>query len=80
MRNDIFGYFENASDTQPVHDPGLDTICPFCAKPLQRPLKTISLMGVNDGKSYFYRAHKLCYENSSEDEISQIEGSLIDNT
>lgn len=80
IRKDIFGYFDNPlfSDV-PSHDPGLETICPLCADKLKRPVKTISLMRENDPKSYFYRTHKSCYENASEDEIMRVESSLIDN-
>jgi hypothetical protein len=79
MRKDIFGYYENPTDEKPAHDPGLNTICVICAKPLSVPLKTISLMKDKDTKSYFYRCHKECYERLSELDINLIESSLIDN-
>lgn len=78
-RPDIFGWFDDADQTTPAHDPGLETICPVCAKTLSRPLKTISLMlmGAKD-RSYFFRAHKACWDGLSEEEQSDYEGSLID--
>lgn len=78
-RKDIFGYFENSSDQSPTHDPGLETICIFCTIQLEPPMKTISLMKDGDNKSYFYRCHKECYEKLSQNEIIEIESSLIDN-
>lgn len=78
MRIDIFGWF---SDTGiiPEHDPGLGVNCIFCGKKLSSPIKTISLMKDGDNKSYFYRSHKDCYEQLSNNEITEIESSLIDN-
>lgn len=79
IRKDIFGYFESALDEKPTHDPGLETICPICAKNLERPVKTISLMKDGDNKSYFYRTHKDCYEQANNETITEIESSLIGN-
>lgn len=76
-RKDIFGYFLSPYEDTPNHDPGLDTICPICAKQLNKPLKTISLMKMGDNKSYFYRTHKDCYDNADPDNILDIESSLI---
>lgn len=78
MRTDVFGWFDKPENEQPTHDPGLAAICPICGKQLEKPIKTISLMKQGDSKSYFYRTHKTCYDNLSEEEICQIESSLID--
>lgn len=79
IRTDIFGYYDNAIDDKPAHDPGLKTNCPICGKQLEMPVTTVSLMKEGDSKSYFYRTHKSCYHSLPEDEINKIESSLIDN-
>lgn len=76
----IWGWFDNKSDI-PAHDPGIsNTWCPFCYIGLDMPLKTISVMGYYDGadRSYFYRAHKACYENASPESITRLESEVID--
>lgn len=78
MRLDVFGYFEGLGDV-PVHDPGMEGKCPVCGKTLSRPVKTISLMPVaRNGRSYFFRAHKSCWESATDEDKSHIESSLID--
>ena len=74
----IFGYFTSPTETKPTFDPGLDVPCPVCLTELTLPVKTISLMPVNDDRSWFFRAHKECWENASKEEQQRIEGSLID--
>jgi len=75
---EIFGWFDTPSQDKPTYDPGLEAICPFCLLMLERPVVTLSLMKDGDNKSYFYRAHKHCYDAASDDERNQIEWSLID--
>lgn len=58
------GYFDDAAQTAPTFDPGLDVPCPVCRKPLNTaPLRTISLcyqsLEFRD-RSYFYRLHSRC--------------------
>ena len=77
MRSDIFGWFNDTSET-PAHDPGMTGLCPVCTKVLERPVKTVCLMLDGDNKSYFFRAHKQCWEGISEREQWLIESSLID--
>lgn len=79
IRKDIFGWFDNPLHDEPTHDPDLDGICAICAKKLQLPVKTISLMKEGDSRSYFYRTHKNCYEELSEQDIIILDSSLIDN-
>ncbi len=78
---DIFGYFDNPIQTKPARDPGLTAPCPVCTEPVgEVAIKTISLIAhPDDGRSYFFRAHKDCWKNASEDEQSHIESLLIDN-
>jgi len=79
IRSDIFGWFDNSDQEKPAHDPGLETICPICAKKLSRPLMTISLMSeANRDKSYFYRVHKNCYDDLTTEEEISLDSSLID--
>jgi len=79
IRSDIFGWFDHPDQTTPTHDPGIETICPICAKKLSRPLMTISLMPeANRNKAYFYRVHKNCYEDLTTEEEINLDSSLID--
>lgn len=78
MRTDVFGWFSGLED-KPQHDPGLNGICPVCAAQLNKPVKTISLMPeTRNGKSYFFRCHKSCWDNIDDEEKNSIESSLID--
>lgn len=77
-RLDVFGYFESWEQEIPAHDPGMNGMCLICGKTLEQPVKTISLMKRGDARSYFYRAHKGCYVNTSPEDISDLESSLID--
>jgi hypothetical protein len=78
MRTDIFGWFDDWKQTIPAHDPGLNGNCLICGKKLSRPLKTISLLKDGDSKSYFYRCHEACYDNTGSEDVAFIESSLID--
>ena len=84
IRNDVFGWFDDESQTSPTHDPHPKGKCPVCATETgghsdDNKLVTISL-AVQDrrfrDKSYFFRAHKTCWEGCQEQ--GAIESSLID--
>lgn len=76
--NDLFGYFDSPTQIEPTYDPGLTVPCPICLLDLTMPVTTISLMGVKDNKSYFFRAHKSCWYHATVKDKDIIEGSLID--
>ena len=81
VREDIFGWFDSPMDEKPTHDPTVEKgLCLVCTKPMSFPLTTISL-ALQDGadRSYFFRAHKGCWDALSEKEQSEYECSLIDN-
>ncbi|MBW4469280.1 MAG: hypothetical protein KME45_03350 [Stenomitos rutilans HA7619-LM2] len=74
-----FGYFDRPNQDAPTYDPGMaGGKCLLCGNPLARPVKTISLMRDGDSRSYFYRAHKACYEGADAATITQYESALID--
>ena len=74
----IFGHFDAPDQTLPAYDPGLDVPCPICLERVgKHGICTISLRG-DDEKSYFFRAHKQCWDGASLEEQGQIEGALID--
>lgn len=73
-----FGYYISRYSEKPDYDPGTDMECLLCNKPLSEPMKTISFMRPGSFKSYFWRAHKDCYENADSDQIGEIEGTIID--
>ena len=86
MRTDIFGYYDSASQTVPAHDPGPQGLCPVCCHPVGRhtddnPLKAISLTVVDKrhrDRSFFFRAHALCWKRTTPHEQNMIESSVID--
>ena len=73
------GYFESPYQQRPSFDPGMQAPCPVCREPLKgRPVKTTSLMGENDERSYFFRAHADCWASAGAEQREIIEGSIID--
>lgn len=74
----IYGYFTDPQQTEPVFDPGLSVPCPICADMLNAvDVRTISLMVPGDLRSYFYRVHRSCHEPLSEQERIGVDGLLI---
>lgn len=77
----IYGYYDSPTQTEPVYDPGLNVDCPACGQPLNLPVTTISLAlydRQNGDRSYFYRAHKQCYDALDERQRGALDGLLID--
>lgn len=74
----IFGYFDQPEQTAPTFDPGLDALCPHCLQKLERPVRTISLLVPSDSRSFFYRVHRACAERATEQQVTEIESSLVD--
>lgn len=63
--NVIFGWFDDADQTTPSHDPPRDAPCLFCGFPIdESDVLTHSLMyrGEYAARSYFYRTHRTCSE------------------
>jgi len=86
MRKDIFGYYDEPTQTKPAHDPGPDGLCPVCCSlvgkhSIDNPVKTISL-AVEDLKrrtrSFFFRTHRNCWDSTSPHNRMLIESSVID--
>ncbi len=78
--HELVGYFEGTEST-PSYDPGDGSPCLVCTKPMQFKITrnvTISLAVVGGNRSYFFRCHKDCWDGLSEEEQSEIEGSIID--
>lgn len=74
----IYGYFTQANQDVPEYDPGLNVNCPICNQLLSAPMKTISVMLEGDSRSFFYRTHKPCYENLSEEEVTKLDSLVVD--
>lgn len=68
MSYSFLGYYDSPEQTEPAYDPPYDPPhdgpCLVCLEPLAPPVKTVNLMRQDraDGRSWFYRAHKTCYE------------------
>src|SRR5580692_4978857 len=62
----IFGWFDDAGQTVPSHDPPHDAPCLFCGRPITPDdVRTHGLMYVEPEyakRSYFYRTHRTCSE------------------
>lgn len=92
MAKSIYGYFDAPGQTEPVYDPGLEAPCPVCHKrigeftPDNPNIKTISIMLEFDpelghfrgDRSYFYRVHKACYDNLSDEQQAMLDWPIID--
>lgn len=83
LKKKLYGWFDSPGQEKPAYDP--PKICLFCTKPLgfyfdKSDVQCISLMGVTDKRSYFYRVHKACYESATPEEITLYESSIIDNS
>jgi hypothetical protein len=78
LRSDVFGYFDDPYSSIPGHDPGMDGKCAACGRTLSRPVATISIARWKGDRSYFFRAHKTCWESLSEEEQGLIESIAID--
>jgi len=86
-RPDIYGYFDSPSQTTPAHDPGPAGLCPVCAHAVgphsvDNPLAVISLCLEAPelrNRSYFFRAHRNCWERATDRDKRLIESACIDN-
>ena len=61
----IYGWFDDADQTESTYDPPLDAPCPYCGKPINPPddVRTTSMMWAGEvyaKRSYFYRQHRTC--------------------
>lgn len=76
----IFGFYDDPHATRPAYDPGREALCPYCLTPVghDRPIKTISLMGANPKRSYFYRVHADCLASATSEDVQRVEGAVID--
>jgi hypothetical protein len=74
------GWYDDAAQTTPTHDPGLAVPCPLCGDLLNtEPRTTISVMPKDGAKrSAFFRAHKRCWNAASEAQRVSIESDVID--
>jgi hypothetical protein len=66
--NVIFGWFDDASQTEPTYEPPRDAPCLFCGfKVTAADIRTHSLVRRDEygARSYFYRTHRTCAEACS---------------
>lgn len=75
----LVGYYDSALQTKPVYDPGLDVICLSCGKALEEPVKTISVSAVDSDRSLFYRVHKHCFDNATEEQQLNWDSVVLEN-
>lgn len=78
MHKTHFGYFDDVEQGKPTFDPGLNVDCPACGRTLNAPVVTTSLMLPNDGRSYFYRMHKVCHSQLTDEEHMMFDSDIID--
>lgn len=73
----IYGYFTESNQIKPAYDPGLEVDCPFCNQSLSEPIVSTSVMPMEGGICYFYRAHKECLKNASPGKIGEIDSVVF---
>ena len=74
----IYGYYDDATQTDPTYDPGLGADCPVCHLSLTPPIVTISLMVPGDSRSYFYRLHRYCQNTLTREQETDIDSVIVD--
>lgn len=74
-----YGWFDDASQVVPAFDPGLSGSCPVCGIGLlSSPRVTVSFLVVSrPERSYFYRAHKSCWEPLPEPMRQEFEWPMV---
>lgn len=68
--NAFYGWFDDPDQTAPTYEPPRDAPCLFCGADLHADdVRTHSLMvpSAYATRSYFYRTHRSCAEDNSED-------------
>lgn len=76
--NLIFGWFDDAAQKAPSHDPPHDAPCLFCGSAIHaEDVRTHSLMyaGEYAARSYFYRTHRTCADRNSD---TAVDGIVLD--
>ena len=78
MSDDIVGWFDSPGEI-PAHDPGVQgTPCPICHGTLSlEDVRTISLMWPGDTRSFFYRVHKSCHQELSDDDKQALDMAIL---
>lgn len=77
-QNLIFGWFDDAGQTVPSHDPPYAAPCLFCGMRIEvDDVRTHSLMYSGDyaARSYFYRTHRTCADRESH---TTMDGIVLD--
>lgn len=80
MHNEIYGWFDSATDAQPAYDPPHNAPCLYCGLPLTNiDVRTHSVMYAHGAeRSYFYRTHRTCDDMADEGQQQAIMGSVLD--
>ena len=76
--NLIFGWFDDANQTEPSHDPPRDAPCLFCGTAIDgADVRTHSLMYRDEygARSYFYRTHRSCADREGD---TAMDGVILD--
>ena len=66
--NAIYGWFDDADQTDPTYEPPRDAPCLFCGGPVHaEDVRTHSLLRPDEyaARSYFYRTHRTCADAGS---------------
>lgn len=68
------GWYSDARQKTPAHDPGINVPCPHCGDTLtEEDVRTYSVMAHVGVRSVFYRVHRTCDDKASEAEVRELD-------
>lgn len=72
------GWYDDASQKEPTHDPAHDGPCIVCIKPLTPDnVRTVSVLAEGGTRSLFYRLHRTCAEALSERDAGDLDEAVM---
>lgn len=77
--NQVYGWYDSATQTKPTYDPPHDAPCIACGFPITPDnVCTTSMMIPGEPRSYFYRTHRTCANAAPENSLDEIVWQMIE--
>lgn len=76
LSEQMFGYFDEAGQTEPTYRPGPETPCVACGEKIEGQRFSTSFMVPGDWRCYFHYTHKDCSRDM--EAVAAAEGWMID--